>query len=54
MELEEARQEIYREIKRESDRRLELIRKAFTSPPGRLDSILGDIKDIETDLEDWR
>jgi len=48
MEIEETRQEIYRKIEEESNRRLELIREFFSSSP------MGDLQDIEKSLDDWR
>lgn len=41
---------IHKAIEEESERRLKLIRAFYVPPPGRYDSILGGIKDIE----DWK
>ncbi len=49
-ELKLTMEMIHKAIEEESERRLKLIRAFYSSPPGRYDSILGGIKNIE----DWR
>ena len=49
-EMELISKMLHKDITEESDKRLESIRAFYSTPPGRFDSILGGIKNIE----DWR
>jgi len=53
-ELKLTMEMIHKAIEEESERRLKLIRAFYSFPPGSFDYVLGDIKDIEKSLDDWR